>query len=217
MEISIPLLLGWLLGLFTRSLSSAVDFVLRGSVFRIEFNGDEKEYRLPVRIPVDLPRKEFFEAIYVRVKIVCDRHWWQIWPVKSLTACRGFLIGVESRNPDTGEFESVGFYDSVPLLWSYLSKDDAVSGITIPEGVHQYLDVISTQENRPDFDPRTTTWPQVYRLMFDPKANLKGREADFALKLTLLVTTANNRGKQISLVAEWNGGWNQIKVYRWKP
>jgi hypothetical protein len=205
------ILLGWLLGLVSKPLSDAILWVVRGPRLRLEFDGGEEEFRIRTPAQTGIPNDDPLEAYYVRIKVTNHRGW-RKWGIQSLRHVKGYLVNVRRRNNENRQFESVGYCDAIPLKWSYLEEDAGRRGIDIPDGLGQYLNVVATQTNRPDFIPEIVTTPYRYSRLFDP-----GRQTDFALCLTIVVVAEETSPKKVELVIEWHGAWDNFRAFRYGP
>ena len=208
------ILFGWLLALLTKPFSDAIVWFFRGPRLKLEFDGKKDECRIRTPVEREFPNASQGEAYFTRVKVTNDRAW-RIWSIRSIRQCRGYLVNVERKNPQTGKFESASYCDSIPLNWSYISGDASHTGIEIHDGVTQYLNVVATYSNRPDFVPETPTLPFRYQLLFDPAASMPQGEVNrFALRLTIRVRAEEVSPEEIRVVVEWHGNWNDFRAYR---
>jgi hypothetical protein len=207
---------GWGFGLFTAPLSELIERIFRGPRIKLEFDGEREDFRIrtPIAPDPELPNHPPKEAYFVRVRVVNFRGW-RRWSIRSATDCKGYLIKLERQNRETGKFEPSGYCDSLPLKWSYLDDNDASRGIVIPDQVAQYVNVVATYSNRPDFVPETVLAPYRYWRLFDPAALMPpGKETEYAILLTIQVCAEETHPQQIALVLEWKGNWENFRVYR---
>jgi hypothetical protein len=210
------LLLGWIIGLFTKPLSEMIERVFRGPKLQLEFDGANQDFRIRTPIIWEIPGsndRETLHAIFVRVRVNNCRGW-RMWTIRSAKDCKGYLVKIERRNLESGKFESVGYCDSLPLKWSYLDDVHANSGITIPEQIAHYLNVVATFSNRPDFVPEVVMTPLRYERLFDPGICMsQGNENDYAIRLTIQVCAEEARVEEIAIVLEWKGAWDNFCAY----
>jgi len=120
---------------------------LRQLIFRpnlmIEFRPDDSFVTSTVGIGDD--RREWRQR-YIRMRVRNTKR-------RLAKNCRAYLTNVEWLAPN-GDFERSGYVDSIQLNWS-ARGEEALSGLDLPKGVNQFVDVITTQEAIPYFIPQT--------------------------------------------------------------
>ena len=208
------ILFGWLFGLFSKPLSDTMMSFFCGPRLRLDFDGQQEEFCIRTPVEPELQHQKPREAYFVRIRVRNNRGW-RKWSIRSIRKCRGYLVDVRRKDLQTGKFEPVGYCDNIPLKWSYIDAADSQEGLDISDGVDQYLNVVATFSNRPDFVPELTTIPFRYRLLFDPAASLPHGQANgFALCLTIRVCAEELNPQEMKTVVEWYGSWDNFKAYR---
>lgn len=136
-------------------------------------------------------------AVYIRIRVKNTRK-------RMARECRGYLINLEEKT-EKGSFEKTEYCDSVMLHWSCQREETKYLPIHIPSGVNQFLDVIALEENWNYFMPQLHVFLNRYH-------ELVRRTGVF--RFTIQVVADNVKPKTIKLIFEWNGQWNNFKVYK---
>jgi hypothetical protein len=189
----ITLLIGWVLGVLSKVLGDQLSRVVRGPRLDLEFRekGNFISHTTLTGNGQSIPCR------YVRVKVTNTGQ-------TSARNCRGFLIGLE-RKSKSGDFELVnGGDDTIQLIWSHASGNARGEGFDMSPGVARYLDVLSTAEGRRHFNIECPRIPNTLIPCLDQHGTYR---------LTILASAEEAEPKEIRLVFEWNGDWQNSKVY----
>lgn len=132
----------------------------------------------------------YHKASYIRLKVI---------NTKSILAkgCRAYLIKVEKRNEE-GNFLDTIYCDSIPLAWS-CRDDKRFEPIDLPNGVNQFVDLISVRETTDDFRMEIQFHPYRYESLFQEKGYFR-----FTMQVS---------GENVEPVFEkvdfiWDGSWD---------
>jgi len=138
------------------------------------------------------------DGIYIRAKVKNEK--------KNIAKkCRAFLVNIEKKQEN--KFQSTTYCDSIPLAWScHMINNDNCEPIDIPHGVVQYLDILSMSRGRREFYPAIIDTHLSYRYK-----NLFEETGTF--RFTIHLTGENVEPQTLKLILEWNGVWDQFKVY----
>jgi hypothetical protein len=144
------------------------------------------------------PENRNCKAYYIRVK-VSNR--------KRILArdCRAYLINIEKKD-EKGKCLPTIYCDSIPLAWSLQKLGEQYSGIDIAKDVNQFVDIIKTTKTRNDAN---SFYPQIMVTPFRYE-NLFGETGTF--RFTIQVSAANADPKNIKLIFDWEGVWDDFKV-----
>lgn len=93
------------------------------------------------------------EAEYVRIKVINTSR-----PLAK--EIRAYLVGIEKKQAD-GTFASTLYCDSIPLAWS-CRGDQAYGPIDLPNGVSQFIDVVTVRSISSAFRLEVKPMPQRY-------------------------------------------------------
>jgi hypothetical protein len=119
----------FLLGFITSVFADPVRQRLYRPVLRLSFSGGEDSI-------TRTRMSNGGQAIYVRMKVVNEK------PALARQCC-AYLIGVENM-ASNGCFHPTPYVDSIQLAWSCQLPGNERSPLDLPNGVSQYVDVVST-------------------------------------------------------------------------
>ena len=146
--------------------------------------------------PVTMGNGIKVRGVYIRAKVTNTSYFGAI-------GCRGYLINIEKQD-EQGEFKRTIYCDSMQLGWSCL-VDNAYTGITLPKGINQYLDILCLRENGKAFGLIVNSLPFRYEQLVNETG---------VFRLTIKVAAENADPETIKLLFEWNGDW---KNYHLEP
>ena len=192
MEEILKFLLGALVGFFIAVFAEPLRQKLFKPVLDVEFVDDSPDY-------VTLtPESGNNEAYYIRVKVTNK---------KRILArdCRAYLINIEKKD-GKGDFLPTIYCDSIQLAWSLQNQGEQYRGIDIAKDVNQFVDIIKTTKTRNDAN---SFYPQIMVTPFRYE-NLFGETGTF--RFTIQVSAANADPKNIKLIFDWGGVWDDFKV-----
>ncbi len=138
------------------------------------------------------------EGFYFRVRVVNTKS-------RLARQCRAYLINVEKQNAE-GKFERTVYADSIQLAWSCREQGKQRESIDLPNGVTQFVDVISTNSNASNtFSLEIAPFPFRYQELLSavPKT----------LRLTVQVSGDGIGPEFIKLILVWKGRWDSATVY----
>lgn len=190
----IQFILGVVIGVIAGTLSEAARRALWGPKICTEFQASRAEFMVKTneRVPLNEPP----DAIYVRFKIMNHGH-------DVARNCYGYLVNIERFVGDA--YEPIGFHDSIPLCWSYLSRD-AHQRMDVLQGVPQYLDIFSTSDKSKALTPRIVTIPNVYAHFFDEFTAGK-------LRFSVVVSGEGIAPQRRLFEIDWKGDWKDFRVH----
>ncbi len=165
---------------------------------KLEFDEDVPgcKLRTPERSkPTDTQSMER-EAYYVRVKVANAA-------ASLARGCRAYLVNVERRD-HAGEFQPTDYCDTIPLPWSYRGEQ-AYRPVDLPNGVVQFVDLLSTRSDAEEFQPAIRPFPYAYRGLFREHGQFR---------FTVQVSGENVAPTRIRITFDWLGGWNDFSVQR---
>ena len=146
-------------------------------------------YRDPAASAV--PVHSNHEAEYVRVKVVNDAR-----PLAK--ECRAYLIGIEKQQ-NNGAFAPTIYCDSIPLAWS--CRDDmAYEPVDLPNGVAQFIDLLSVRSISDEYRLEIKPLPQRYVGFLRDKGTFR---------FTVQVSGENAKPVFITVLFTWNGTWDE--------
>ena len=131
------------------------------------------------------------EAEYVRIKVVNDSR-----PLAK--ECRVYLVGIEKKQPN-GAFAQTFYCDSIPLAWS-CREDKAYEPIDLPNGVAQFIDVVSVRSISDEYRLEIKPLPQRYVGFLRDKGTFR---------FTVQVSGQNAKPVFIRIQFTWNGVWDK--------
>lgn len=160
--------------------------------------GDDSEYKARTLEQAELfdPRKSAVpihsthEAEYVRIKVINTA-------TALAKACRAYLVRVEKQDAE-GEFRSTLYCDSIPLAWS-CREQDTHGSLDLPNGVAQFIDLISTRSISSDYRVEIKPLPFRYVALFQETGTFR---------FTIQVSGENVKPVFLSVVFGWKGVWN---------
>ena len=115
--------------------------------------------------------------------------------------CRVFLTLIE-RETETGRFERTQYCDSIQLAWS-VRGTQTFSSIDLPNGLTQFVDVISTREHATAFQVHVQSLPFRYEsILSQPNT----------YRFTCRVVGDDIEPDELRLVFRWDGEWNLFSV-----
>lgn len=136
------------------------------------------------------------EGTYVRIEL-------RVRGSHTAKGCHCYLVGVERQRG--AHFEPTEFADSLQLTWSSRPPDQALSGIDIPPGLSQFVDVLATDRSRPySFIMQISPTPFYLSKLFDvtPKC----------LRFTIMATADGVSPVFTILVLDWRGSWEDFSI-----
>lgn len=171
---------------------------LRQKLFKPDLDVEFVDSRDYVTLTPESRNNPHIKAYYIRVKVT-NR--------KRILArdCRTYLINIEKKD-EKGKFLPTVYCDSIPLAWSLQYEGEQYRGLDIAKGVEQFVDIIKTIKARNDansFYPQIMVTPFRYENLF--------RETG-TFRFTIQVSAANTDPKNIKLIFDWKGVWDDFKV-----
>jgi hypothetical protein len=138
------------------------------------------------------------EAIYIRVEVVNEKR-------RLARQCRAYLVNAEVQN-DLGEFEPTIYVDSIQLAWSCRETGKERDAVDLPNGVSQYIDVLTTYKSSTSFKPQISPFPFRYQELFanTPKT----------FRFTVQVSGDGVDPAFITIIFSWKGQWDVFEVYQ---
>lgn len=134
------------------------------------------------------------EAEYVRIKVVNDSR-----PLAK--ECRAYLVGIEKKQAD-GTFAPTLYCDSIPLAWS-CREDKAYEPIDLPNGVAQFIDLVSVRSISDEYKLEIKPLPQRYGGFLRDKGTFR---------FTVQVSGENVKPIFIRVLFTWNGVWDKYEA-----
>ncbi|MBA7628513.1 hypothetical protein ES703_36001 [subsurface metagenome] len=157
-----------------------------------EFQTETSEHRI-TRSPED-PNKEqisYHKASYIRIKVTNTK-------AALAKGCRAYLVKVEKQHDD-GNFCDTIYCDSIPLAWSCRGEQRFLP-VDVPEGVNQFVDLLSTREVSTDYKPEIQF--RIYRY-----TDLFKEHGTF--RFTVQISGENVDPIFIKVVFVWDGSWDK--------
>ncbi len=143
-----------------------------------------------------VPIHSTHEAEYIRIKVVNDAR-----PVAK--DCQAYLVGIEKEQPD-GSFATTLYCDSIPLAWS-CREERAYEPIDLPNGVAQFIDLISVRSISRDYRIEVKSLPSRYAGFLLDKGTFR---------FTVQVSGENVKPVLIRIKFTWKGKWDDYLVER---
>ncbi|BCK87752.1 hypothetical protein MIZ01_1545 [Sideroxyarcus emersonii] len=134
------------------------------------------------------------EAEYVRIRVINDAR-----PMAK--ECRAYLVGIEKKQTN-GAFEPTIYCDSIPLAWS-CREEKAYESVDIPNGVAQFIDVVSVRSISDNYRLEIKPLPHRYVGFLHDKGTFR---------LTVQVSGENVKPVFIRVQFTWNGKWDDYHV-----
>lgn len=184
-------LLSYILGFATAIFAEPIRQRIFKPKLKLEF-GEGQDFK--TRTPEATSQSQH-EAYYIRVKVTNSTR-------RTARDCRTYLVNIEKRD-ETGTFRPTIYCDSIPLAWS-CRADKAYQGVDLPYGVAQFLDVLTTRSISDYFEPQIMVKPFRYIPLFKEKGGFR---------FTIQVSAERANPQFIKLIFEWDGDWENFKVY----
>ncbi len=147
----------------------------------------------------DIEGKESLgEAIYVKGKVVNES------PLIA-RGCRVYLVNIEKKQPRTGQFEPTSYSDSIPLKWASQPPEHVCSPLDLPKDVNQYFDIVVLRDCSSQFDPQLYVRPFRDEAIFNDTG---------VFRFTIQLSGDQGISEKLRIIIEWNGNWNDFKVYQ---
>jgi hypothetical protein len=137
-----------------------------------------------------VPIHSTHEAEYVRIKVINDAG-----PLAK--ECRAYLVGIEKKQTN-GTFEPTIYCDSIPLAWS-CREEKAYEPIDLPNGVAQFIDVVSVRNISDKYQLEIRPLPQRYVGFLQDRGTFR---------FTVQVSGENVKPVFIRVQFTWNGEWD---------
>lgn len=150
---------------------------------------EQATFRDPQRSAV--PIHSTHEAEYVRIKVINASR-----PLAK--DCRAYLVGIEKKQAD-GNFGTTLYCDSIPLAWS-CREDHAYEPIDLPNGVAQFIDLISVRDISPEFKLEIKPLPLRYAGFLRDSGTFR---------FTVQVSGENVKPAFIRVEFTWGRVWNE--------
>jgi len=133
----------------------------------------------------------YHKASYIRVKVINN---------KSVLAkgCRAYLVGIEKCSED-GNYSDTIYCDSIPLAWS-CHGDQRFVPVDIPNGVNQFVDLVSVRETSDAFRVELQFHPYRYEPLFQEKGKFR---------FTIQVSGENVEPVFEKVDFTWDGLWDK--------
>lgn len=134
------------------------------------------------------------EGYYIRVMVRNEKY---------LLArdCRAFLVNIEKKGEDN-EFHPTLYYDSIQAQWACRSGQ-GFSGIDLPRGLNQFIDVIAIIKDKPNIDPQIDSKIFMHRSLFTEIG---------IFRYTVQVSGNELNPVKIKFIIKWNGKWDEFEV-----
>ncbi len=190
-------MVGWVVGFFSAIFAEPTKQALFGPRLKLEF-GNGPEFQ--TRTPEDAAFKQVtwmtshHEAYYLRIRVTNERR-----PLAK--SCRAFLVAVEERD-NQSRFSPTIYCDSIPLAWSCQGEKQSYLPLDLPNGVAQFVDVISTRkpQGQPaSFRPEIQVMPLRYFDLFQRHGTLR---------FTVQVSGENVKPVTLRITFCWQGLWD---------
>lgn len=136
------------------------------------------------------------EAYYIRVRVT---------NMSKVIAkdCRAYLVEIEKQD-ENAKFVPTVYCDAIQLAWSCQGAEDRYRAIDICKGVNQYIDVIVTRSNSPEFDPQIRVKPFRYSDLFKEIGSFR---------FTIQASADGADPVIFKLNFDWEGCWDTFGVY----
>jgi hypothetical protein len=136
------------------------------------------------------------DACYLRLRVKNKRK-------KIAKQCRPFLIDVEVWDTTKAKYTKTAFSDSIQAGWACApSREEAFKPKDIPNGIDQFIDLISTSQANPtSFNIEINPMPYRYEPLFTGKKKFR---------FTVQVTGDNVPPVASKVVLNWKGNWNDF-------
>jgi hypothetical protein len=138
-----------------------------------------------------VPIHSTHEAEYIRIKVVNSAR-----PLAK--ECRAYLVAIEKQRPDGG-FESTFYCDSIPLAWS-CREDRAFDPVDLPNGVAQFIDLVSVRSISSDYKLEIRPLPLRYAGFLRDKGTFR---------FTVQVSGENAKPVFMRVRFAWDGSWDK--------
>jgi hypothetical protein len=134
------------------------------------------------------------EGYYIRVMVKNEKY---------LLArdCRAFLVNIEKKEEDN-KFHSTVYYDSIQAQWACRSGQ-GFSGIDLPRGLNQFIDVIGTIKDNPNIDLKIDSKIFLHRPLLSEIGTFR---------YTIQVSGNELNPVKIKFIFKWNGKWDDFDV-----
>lgn len=204
------LIVGGFIGFISAVLSPIIATSIRNKFFgpRLEIvfsetlNGcvakTKEKYTQNMQENPGVPMTYDTESYYVRARVTNSRK-------QVAKQCRACLVKVERWHEQDKRYRNTAYCDSIQLAWSCSSSRDVAYGAKdIPNGIEQFVDIISTR----------LVVPNKYRIEISP---MPFRYEDLFSELgkfrfTILVTGENVSPVVEKMVFVWTGRWRDFQV-----
>lgn len=137
-----------------------------------------------------VPIHSTHEAEYLRIKVINTA-------TTLAKACRAYLVRVEKQDAE-GKFGPTLYCDSIPLAWSCRDQD-AHGPLDLPNGVAQFVDLISTRSISSHYRVEVKPLPFRYVALFQEHGTFR---------FTVQVSGENVKPVFLSIIFVWKGVWN---------
>lgn len=134
------------------------------------------------------------EADYLRVKVINQKP-------SIAKNCRAYLVAIEQADKQ-GKFKPTLYIDSIPLPWA-CRAEEAYNPLDLPQGIVQFIDVISTRSISPEFRPEIKPFPFRYMELFQQHGKFR---------FTVQVSGENIEPVFIKVVFDWSGVWDKYEA-----
>ena len=197
----IPVLIGGAIGFASAILADPIRRWIFSPKLVLSFN-DSTDYKARTpetatfRDPAQsaAPIHSTHEAEYVRIKVINDSR-----PLAK--DCRAYLVGIEREQPD-GTFGPTLYCDSIPLAWS-CRDDHAYDPIDLPNGVAQFIDLVSVRSISDEYKFEIWPLPHRYRGFLRDKATFR---------FTVQVSGKNVKPVFARVRFKWGGVWDKYEA-----
>lgn len=134
------------------------------------------------------------EGYYIRVMVRNEKY---------LLArdCRAFLVKIEKKGEDN-KFHPTVYYDSIQAQWACRSGQ-GFSGIDLPRGMNQFIDVIATIKDNINVDPKIDSKIFLHRSLFSEFGTFR---------YTIQVSGNELNPEKIKFIFKWKGKWDDFDV-----
>ena len=136
------------------------------------------------------------KAVYIRGRVV-NRS------TNIARQCRVYLVNIESKSENTGDFERTAFCDSIPLRWSCREAEGVFRPLDLPKEVNQYFDIVVRREGESALSPQMMTTPFRYAQLFSNPGTYR---------YTIQVSGEGFTPVVLRLVLEWRRDWKDFRA-----
>ena len=140
------------------------------------------------------PTHSAHEAEYVRIKVINDAR-----PIAK--ECRAYLVRIEKKNTN-GIFQSTIYCDSIPLAWA-CREENAYGSLDLPNGVAQFIDVVSVRSISNKYRLEIKPLPRRYVGFLQDKGTFR---------FTVQVSGENVKPVFIRIRFTWDGKWDNYNA-----